>query len=186
MLRHQKREEWIAHIRSQHPEVDPRTMRLMDELRMVSHLIYQMGESSIAGTDLSYAQYRILMMLMFAERTGEDNGLNPSEISRFAGTSRNTISSLIRTLETDGYIERQLDSHDRRKFNITLTEGGRQLVNENVGRHMKIINEIFRTLSPEEMDQLSEKLHKLNDRALELKERNSASADIGGSHATSK
>ncbi len=186
MLSPQQRAEWIDFFRSQYPEIDPRTMRLMDELRMVSHLLYQIGETSVAAADLSYAQYRILMMLFFTERSGNrPDGLNPSEISENSGTSRNTISSLIRTLEEDGYVERQLDSEDRRKFNITLTDPGRQVVVDHFGRHMQIVNEIFQTLSPDEMNQLSDKLHRLNDRALEYKDKYAA-AEIGGNYATSR
>lgn len=185
MLSDQQRDEWIEFIHAQHPDIDPRTFRLMDEIRRVSHLLSQIGETSVASTDLSYAQYRILMMLFFRERAGISDGLNPSEMSERSGTSRNTISSLIRTLEEAGLVGRQLDSEDRRKFNISLTDDGRRLVVDNIGRHMQIVNEIFRTLSPDEMIQLSEKLHRLNDRALEYKDQ-SAAAEIGGTHATSR
>lgn len=184
MLNNDRREEWITFIRSQYPDIDPWTVRLMDELRMVSHLLYQIGENSVAPADLSYAQMRILMTLFVTERGGQTDGLNPSEISQYSGTSRNTISALIRTLEDEGYVERRLDDQDRRKFNISLTDEGRQLVLGNVGRHLLIVNEIFRALSPEEMEQMSAQLHKLNDRALAFKERHASAA--GGTHAISR
>lgn len=182
--RHQ-REQWIEFIRQQHPEIDPRSVRLMDELRMVSHLLYQIGEESVAAAGLSYAQYRILLMLFFTEKTGRADGLNPSEISDYSGTSRNTISSLIRTLEEAGYITRQLDLDDRRKFNINLTPTGRQLVIDNAGRHMQIVNEMFRALTVDEMNQLSELLHRLNERAQEWKAK-CTTTEIGGTYAASR
>lgn len=185
MLSPQQREEWLEFLHAQHPEIDPRTLRLMDEIRRVSHLLYQIGETSIAAADLSYAQYRILMMLFFRERAGHTDGLNPSEISQRSGTSRNTISSLIRTLEDDGLIERRLDSEDRRKFNITLTDAGRMLVVDHVGRHMQIVNEIFLTLSSDELNELSSLLHRVNDRALQYKDE-CAAAEIGGNYAVSR
>jgi DNA-binding MarR family transcriptional regulator len=185
MLNDQQREEWIDFIHAQHPEIDPRALRLMDEIRRVSHLLYQIGETSVASADLSYAQYRILMMLFFRERAGQTDGLNPSEISDRSGTSRNTISSLIRTLEEDGYVERELDSADRRKFNILLSDSGRSLVVDNIGRHMQIVDQIFSILSSDELDQLSQQLHRLNDRALAYKEA-TATAELGGSYATSR
>lgn len=173
-------------MQAQHPELDPRTMRLMDEIRMVSHLLYQISESSVAQAELSYAQYRILMMLYFNERLnldqGDYEGLNPSTISQNMGTSRNTISSLIRTLEDDGLIERQLDPNDRRKFNITITDRGRQLVTDHIGRHMQTVDVVFRTLDPAEMEQLSSLLHKLNDRAQEYRQQ-CAAAETGGNNA---
>lgn len=185
MLNEQQREEWLEFLHAQHPDIDPRTLRLMDELRHVSHMLYQVGETSVATADLSYAQYRILMMLFFRERAGRTDGLNPSEISERSGTSRNTISALIRTLEDGGYIRRELDTEDRRKFNILLADPGRELVVAHIGRHMQVVNEIFRVLSSEEMEELSKLLHKVNDRALSYRVQCNA-AESGGSHASSR
>lgn len=158
----QKREKWLNLIQSLNPDIDPRAIRLMDEMRMVSHSLYQIGESSLIATGLSYAQYRILMSLFFCEQIEGRSELNPSEISERQGTSRNTISALIRNLEDQGLIERHLDKEDRRKFNIRLTEAGRSLVSEHASRHMRIIAGCFRSLTGDEQDRLSQLLAKLS------------------------
>lgn len=158
---HLKREQWIAFVQTLNPEIDPRAIRLMDQMRMVSHALYQIGESSLEATGLSYAQYRILMSLFFCEQVSGRGQLNPSEISERQGTSRNTVSALIRNLEEAGLVERHLDKEDRRKFNIRLTEAGRALVRENASRHMHIIGNCFGVLEAEEQKQLSQLLAKL-------------------------
>lgn len=163
---------------------DPRAVRLMEEMRRVAHQLYQLGEASVQWADLSYAQYRVLMGLLFSEWVGSEDGLNPSEISAQQGTSRNTISALIRSLEDEGLIERQLDDTDRRRFNIRLSEAGRVRVREHASRHMRTIADIFAAFTPEEMEALAALLHKLNERAHAVKEEITTSS--GGFHAISR
>jgi DNA-binding MarR family transcriptional regulator len=158
-----KRERWVNFVQSLNPEIDPGAIRLMDQMRMVSHNLYQMGESSLASAGLSYARYRVLMGLMFCEEVEGRSELNPSEISERQGTSRNTISALIRDLEAEGLIERHLDRTDRRKFNIRLTEAGRARVHEHARRHFRIIGGCFSALTPEEQETLGRLLAKLGE-----------------------
>ena len=176
----EKARQMIAFAASLCTGGDPRAVRLMDEMRRVSHQLYQLGETSLLSADLSYAQYRVLMSLLFHEWLGHTGGLNPSEISDQQGTGRNTISALIRGLEEAG----QLDEEDRRRFNIRLTEAGRVRVRDHASRHMRTAADIFAALTPEEMETLSALLRKLNDHAQAVKEQ--LTSPSGGSHATSR
>jgi DNA-binding MarR family transcriptional regulator len=161
----EKRERWINFVQTLNPDIDPQATRLMDEFNAVSKMIHHVGQTSVDTAGLSLAQYRILMHLLFAEQIGGKECLNPSEISDRQGTSRNTVSALIRSLEEDGLIERSLDPHDRRKFNIQLTENGRSLVTDNARQHFQTIGHCFSTLSPEEQTTLSNLLTKLKNQA---------------------
>jgi MarR family transcriptional regulator, negative regulator of the multidrug operon emrRAB len=157
----QKREKWLAFLHSLNPAIDPRTFRLMAQIRMISHELHQFSQNSLATAGLSYAQYRLLMSLLYREENEADGALNPSQISELLGTGRNTVSALIRGLEEDRLIERQLDAHDRRKFQIRLTEEGRCRVRQNAGRHFIAIAHCFRDLSVSEQESLSCLLEKL-------------------------
>ncbi|MCZ7669864.1 MAG: MarR family winged helix-turn-helix transcriptional regulator [Chloroflexi bacterium] len=105
------------------------------------------------------------MHLLFAEQIGGRQDLNPSEISERQGTSRNTVSALIRNLEEEGLVERSLDPDDRRKFNIRLTENGRSLVTNHARQHFQTIGHCFTILSSDEQTTLSQLLNKLNTQA---------------------
>jgi DNA-binding MarR family transcriptional regulator len=143
------------------PDIEPEALQLMDSMRQVSHALRQVGENSLTAADMSYARYRLLFgLLISAEIEGRD-GMNPSEISERQGTSRNTISSLIRDLEEEGLIERHLDKNDRRKFQISLSPTGLTVVKEHSSRHMRMIAECFESLTAEEKEQLSSILAKL-------------------------
>lgn len=167
----EQRKKWMAFFQALAPEVNPQAIHLMDEMRMVSHALYQIGELSVAATGLSYAKMRLLMGLLFAEEIGDrPDGLNPSEISDRQGTSRNTISALIRDLEEEGLVERSLDPEDRRRFNIRLTESGRELVHAHVSNHLRTVAGCFETLDEEEQAMLVSLLSKLGVAVNETKE----------------
>ncbi|MFW6070493.1 MAG: MarR family winged helix-turn-helix transcriptional regulator [bacterium] len=167
----QTREKWIAFVRTLNPDVDPRAIRLMDQMRRVAHVLYQIGELSVGATGLSYARMRLLMGLLFAEEIeGKLSGLNPSEISERQGTSRNTISSLIRDLEDETLVQRALDPQDRRRFNIQLTPAGRRLVRNHVSNHLQIMATCFAVLDGEEQQILGDLLAQLGHKAEETRE----------------
>ncbi len=146
-----------------HPDIDPKTIRLMDELGFVSRTMYHMGEHSVDEAGLSFAQYRVLMHLFFAEEMGDRGELNPSEISDRQGVSRNTMSAFIRNLEEDGLVERRLDPKDRRRFNISLTDSGRDIVSQHTRDHLQTIDHCFSALTSDEQETLFNLLHKLGE-----------------------
>lgn len=156
-----RRQKWMAFMQNFHADIDPKTIRLMDELGFVSRSLYHMGEQSVDEAGRSFAQYRVLMHLFFAEQMGEHSRLNPSEISDRQGVSRNTMSSFIRDLEEDGLIERTLDPDDRRRFNIGLTDSGRALVSQHTRSHLETIDHCFSALTIEEKETLFQLLQKL-------------------------
>lgn len=164
------RTRWLTFLQKSHPDIDPQAAQLLDDFRLVAHQIHQLSQNSLEASGLSYAQYRVLMNLRFCEWEGKCDGLNPSEISATQGTSRNTISSLIRSLEEGGYVERHLDNEDRRRFNIQLSKTGREMALENEHKHFQLITDLFSALTPQEIETLSAILQKLGDRVSTLKE----------------
>jgi len=159
----EKREKWIALLQEMQSDIDPKTVRLIDKMRRVSHALYQLGESSLMSAGLSFARFRLLMSLLVSEELDGRKELNPSEISAKQGISRNTVSTLIRELEGEGLIERHLDKADRRRFKICLTQSGRSLVRQNASQHYHILAGCFDALTPNEQESLSQTLSKLGE-----------------------
>lgn len=160
---------------------DPQAARLMDQLRRVAHQMLRLGETGLQEAGISYAQYRVLWSLLFEEWLGNRDGLNPSSISEQQGTGRNTVSALIRGLEDHGLIERRLDDNDRRRFNIVLTEAGRQRVRQQAAQHMQFVDKMFADFTPDERETFSNLLAKLNHCAQNYKGHEAPSS--GGIHA---
>jgi DNA-binding MarR family transcriptional regulator len=158
-------EKWRNFLRELTPEIDAQSMRLMEQMRLVAHTLAQIGETSVDEAGLSYAKYRLLLGLLYSAEAEGRPELNPSEISERQGTSRNTISALIRDLEEEGLIARTLDPDDRRRFNIRLTENGRSLVRSHASRHLYMVSQCFSSLTAQEERQLSDLLAKIGDSA---------------------
>ncbi|UCG25079.1 MAG: MarR family transcriptional regulator [Chloroflexota bacterium] len=166
----EKRQKWMQFMHDFYPEISAQTIRLMDELGYVSRTMHHMGEQSVEDAGLSFAQYRVLMHLFFAEKMDDCGELNPSEISDRQGVSRNTISSFIRNLEDEGLVERRLDPNDRRRFNISLTDSGRALVRQHTGDHLQSLDQSFSALSPDEQATLLDLLHKLGTHVMNVRD----------------
>lgn len=155
------RQKWQTFMQTLSPKADPLTIQLMDRLRTVARGLHLVVESSLTNSQLSLPKYHILLHLYFAEEHEGNCSLNPSEISQRQGTSRNTISALIRQLEADGFIERQLDKADRRRFNIKITPIGKTAVNQHIVHHLNLINSCFAQLTSDEQHTLEQLLNKL-------------------------
>jgi DNA-binding MarR family transcriptional regulator len=164
----ENRKNWLEFVHNRHPDIDPISIHLMDEMRQVAHLLRQMGDNSLASAGLSSAKYRLLMGLMICEDYEGKMGLNPSEISERQGTGRNTISALIRDLEVDGFVERTLDLQDRRKFNIRLTDAGREMVRQHSKNHLATIASCFDILDKDEKVYLAGLMIKLRENAWDM------------------
>jgi DNA-binding MarR family transcriptional regulator len=105
------------------------------------------------------------MSLLVSEELDGRGTLNPSEISSLQGTSRNTISALIKDLEDEALLARELDQDDRRKFNIRLTEAGRRKVKMHSKNHFKSIAACFGSLDDHERLIMSEAMAKIRQSA---------------------
>lgn len=79
---------------------------------------------------ISEQRWRLLLRLLLEEQHGNPH-VNPTHLANTQQVSKNTISSLLRSLEEQRLIERTLDQDDRRQFHIRLTEAGRQLVRDS-------------------------------------------------------
>lgn len=157
----QRRQQWLSFINELSPETEPETIQLIGLMHRTAHAMKQLGETSLAEAGLSYSQYRVLMNLLFSEQFEGQPALNPSDLSERQGLSRNTMSALIRNLEKEGLIERQLDEQDRRRFLIRLTDPGRDKVTNHATQHLTTIHSCFNGLSQDERATMTQLLERI-------------------------
>ena len=103
-------------------------MEVFYRLKRVSHLIGLLIADHHREDALSHARMRLLTHLVMSKLQGDDAGLLPSELSRFLGISRNTVSTLLNGLEAQGLIERHLHPDDRRQWLVLVTPEGEALI----------------------------------------------------------
>jgi DNA-binding MarR family transcriptional regulator len=70
---------------------------------------------------LTYTQY-IAIITLWEESPQTVGGLGEKLFLEY-----NTLTPILKRLETMGYLERQRDAHDQRKVLVSITESGRQL-----------------------------------------------------------
>jgi DNA-binding MarR family transcriptional regulator len=135
------------------------------ELSSGIHMLANMFDSFLAVRDneigVSSQRMSILLRLYMDDKMGIGESLTPTELSHFQNVSKNTISSLIRGLEEQGLVTREIDRDDKRIFRLRITERGRDLVMEETPKRAIFLNKLVTDLSYAEKQQLIELLFAL-------------------------
>ena len=90
-------------------------------LYAVSNLITRKYKPLLDKLDLTYTQYIVMMVLW------EQSPVNEKFLCEALCLKTNTLTPLLKKLESKGYIEKKKDSQDERNLVITLTEKGAEL-----------------------------------------------------------
>src|SRR5713226_623383 len=131
----------LKSLMSHYPEVDLGALRITRELSITHALLMVSVEELLRPAGLSWSKLFILLWLRAIQDAGEQ-GLNPSELSGHLAVTRNTVSTLLGGLEQQGYVTREMDPEDKRRFVIRLTPAGWEAVersSEPLFRHLQIL-----------------------------------------------
>jgi len=116
-------------------------------------------DAHFARHDLSRGRFFILLILM---RAGDQN-LSPAEIADNCEVSRATITGLLDTLQSAGFIEREASVEDRRAVRVRLTEAGKAHLESMLPDHYKRITRLMQGLTQEDRATLNALLDKIAD-----------------------
>jgi DNA-binding MarR family transcriptional regulator len=108
-----------------YPAIDLSAIQVVRAVSLTHVLLMVLVEEHLRPADLSWSKLFILLWLRAVQDAGEE-GLNPSELSGHLAVTRNTVSALLGGLEQQGYVTRDLDPQDKRRFVIRLTPAGRE------------------------------------------------------------
>lgn len=81
-----------------------------------------------------------------------------------------SITYVIDQLEKKGIVERVQNKEDRRVTLVSLTEKGRQLMDDIFPQHSRVIKELFEGLTDEELLELGESLKTIGYKAVDIYE----------------
>jgi DNA-binding MarR family transcriptional regulator len=136
-------------------------MELSGMIRGLANLYEAVEVPPESPLDLSGPRWFLLLRLLGEECDGNCNGMTPTTLSHNQNVSKNTISSLLRGLEEQGLIQREIDPVDKRIFRIQLTDHGRQLMAVAAPLRIRHLNHLTSGLTPAEQEQLIGLLAKL-------------------------
>lgn len=123
----------LRKTRDEIPDIDESVFHVgFNLVRAASSLVQASDDKIHRPSGWSWAGFRVMYIIWIS---GE---IKARDISRLASVTRQTISSVLATLEKDGLIERTRDGADRRLMAVRLTSTG----NEGVRAAMKAQNEL--------------------------------------------
>lgn len=136
-------------------------LEMLRLVRMCANAYETSSSERLRKEQISEQRWRLLLRLLIEEQHCNPE-VSPTHLAQTQNVSKNTISSLLRSLEEHGHIERTLDQNDRRQFRIRLTEKGRTLMRESMPGHIAFLNRLTSGLSDEEVNHLHQLLQKLH------------------------
>jgi DNA-binding MarR family transcriptional regulator len=159
--REQQRRQFSSQIQKAFQIENTRGVEIFSTIGRILHLGEMLDCQEPENQELSLPRWRIMLHLFMSEQFGNPDGLSPTQLSLSHQVSKNTISSLLRGLEEQGLIQRELDKNDLRAFRIRLTETGRKSILSSAPQRIERLNQMLDCLSEEETEQLSRILEKL-------------------------
>lgn len=124
----------------------------------VSRLIIRAYQEDLDKLGITYPQYLTLMILW------EQSPVTVNEIAEKLILNTNTVTPLLKRMETMGLIDRRQSETDQRKVLITLTEKGEALQHNAAQIPLRLVKKMNAEATPvnqEEMMQLKKQLYGL-------------------------
>lgn len=128
-----------------------------------SHAFNQVYRPLLEATGLTYPQYLVLTLLWSRD------GQSVREIGRALRLQSNTLTPLLKRLESLGLVLRRRDEADERVVRVSFTEKGRALFLNATGATACVAEACG--LSPSEMEDLIVRLGMLQERLIAYSER---------------
>jgi DNA-binding MarR family transcriptional regulator len=121
-----------------------------------------MTSTAETDTDIKLIHFEIMKLLK------EEGTLHPAEIGGKLQIAKAQMTHLIDKLVEKGFVIREMCPDDRRTINITLTEKGNKLLEEQDNMIIKAVWDNMSSLSDAELEVVSNSLRTLRDILLKL------------------
>lgn len=121
------------------------------------HTIHKKEYQTIKESGLTPTQFGVLEALY------SKGDLRISELIEKILTTSGNITVVIKNLEKEGFIHKDMDPRDKRSCIISLTNKGKHCIEAILPKHVNNIKEIFKVLSDEEKILLKKILKKFKE-----------------------
>lgn len=122
----------------------------------VARLHHATVEGRVSRLGFHHSQHRTLMHLAKNDRIPSQK-----ELAEAMGVSPAAVTATLQRLEKDGYIARTMPDSDNRRYEICITEAGREAVEAGRAIFEEIDRAMFEGFSDEEVAQLESLLSRM-------------------------
>lgn len=136
-------EQW-ANVR---PDLDASPMGIVGRLSRLSRLIDVRLRETFREHGLDGATFDVLATL---RRSGPDQRLTPADLMRSSMITSGAVTQRLDRLEQKGLVARTPHESDGRGVYVTLTDAGRELVDETLPDHLATEEAILAELDDDE------------------------------------
>ena len=134
------------------------------DLLSVPPLINRIIRRKLLMTKLADVEVDLKLLHFEIMRVLKDEGtMHPAKIGEKLLIAKAQMTHLIDKLVELDFVKRELDSVDRRTFNITLTEKGKRVLDEQDNLVFCAISDIMASLPETELESLSNALRSIRD-----------------------
>lgn len=123
----------------------------------------QLVEQNVEKTGVHHSQHRTLMFL------AENPGISQKELAGRFHVSPATIAVMLKKLEGEGYIRRNMDSKDNRVNQVEITAKGKRIVKDSRRIFDQLDRELFDGFSQEDLMELESLLERMAGNIEKLK-----------------
>lgn len=120
------------------------TLSTLITFTRAEHAIHKRELETIKKSGLTTAQFGVLEALY------NKGDLRICEIIEKILTTSGNITVVIKNLEKDGFVKKNLDPQDKRSTIISITDKGKNIIEEILPDHINNISKIFDVLTDEE------------------------------------
>lgn len=118
-------DDLVAAWRQQRPDLDVEPLQVLSRVSRLARHLDIARRSAFASHGLESWEFDVLSAL---RRAGPPFQLTPGALLRATLVTSGTMTNRIDRLAASGYVRREPDPRDRRGVLVTLTEGGREVV----------------------------------------------------------
>jgi DNA-binding MarR family transcriptional regulator len=138
--------------------------RVTLDLLSVPPLIFRLVRHKVGTTTLADSNLDIKLLHIEIMHVLKDEGtLHPAKIGEKLLIAKAQMTHLIDKLVELDFVKREMCADDRRTLNITLTEKGKKVLDEQDNLVLNAMNVGLSSLSDTELESLSSSLRKLRD-----------------------
>ncbi|MDJ1131930.1 MarR family transcriptional regulator [Streptomyces iconiensis] len=135
------------------PDLDTEPMAVIGRINRCAALLQQASDAPLAHEGFSRAEFDILGTLR-----REDQELTPGQIARETFASGAAVTKRVRLLEEKGLVERRPGTRDRRVAHLSLTPGGRELIDRLMPEQLAYEKSLLDGLKPGRHEEIADAL----------------------------